>query len=93
MYNITNNIDAQPLNGLTYSLYNVKYTIGNLTNTIKNISVSASKYNPNNIKVPYNFIIIGLIIYTIIFFLCYNGNYICKKISNKIHPDNSNDDN
>lgn len=86
MYNTTNNIDTKPLNDLVNSIYNIKYTIGNLTNTIKNISASVSKYNPNKIKVPYNFIIIGFIVYTITCLLCYNGNYICKKISNKIYP-------
>ena len=86
MYNTTNNIDTKPLNDLVNSIYNIKYTIGNLTNTIKNISASVSKYNPNKIKVPYNFIIIGFIVYTITCLLCYNGNYICKKISNTIYP-------
>ncbi len=93
MYNTTNNIDTNPLDTLANSMYNIKYTIGNLTNTIKNISATVSKYNPHEIKVPYNYIILGLIVYTIIFLLCYKGNYICKKISNKIYPDTSNDDN
>lgn len=87
MYNTTNNIDTKPIDNLANSLYSIKYTIGNLTNTIKNISASVSKYNPNKIKIPYNFIIIGLIVYTITCILCYNGKYICKKISNKIYPD------
>mgnify|MGYP001178810902 FL=1 len=90
MYNITNNIDTKAFDDLNHSINDIKNTIGNLTYTIHNISNVLSKYNPSNITVPYNFIIIGFFVYIIIFIFCYSRNCIYKKCSKKVYPSNPN---
>lgn len=93
MSNITENIDTKPFENLANSFDNIEYTIGNLSNTIQNISVFIGKYDVTKINIPYNFLIIGFFIYALIFLILYNGNYLCKKFSNRIYPNNSNNNN
>ena len=93
MSNTTENIDTKPFENLANSLHNVEYTIGNFSNTIQNISIFMGKYDITKISIPYNFLIIGFFIYALIFLILYNGNYLCKKFSNRIYPNNSNNNN
>lgn len=85
MSNITEEIDTKPFHNLADSIHNLESTIGNLTNVIHNISNYVND-NITKISIPSELIIIGIIVYFFVFLICYNCNFLCKKVSKRIYP-------
>ena len=95
MFNYTNNNSVTDgIADLSDSINNIGYMLSNVTQMFHNISDSLTKIDITDMKINYDIIATGLLICLFMLFILiilYNRHCLYDKCSNKIHPNNEDD--